>query len=83
MVLLSKVKIFNLRFRCKFQQVSDPRETPAFKGLESVIASFQSSFPPEFREPIPGGVVDTHLYVAHVLPYTCVPAPFPIMIAQV
>lgn len=77
MVLLSKVKIFNLRFRAKFQGTNgageiDPRDTSAFKGLDGAIASFVASFPQEFRNPIPGGVVDTHLYVAHLVPHACV-----------
>ncbi|KAF8592080.1 hypothetical protein K439DRAFT_1401652 [Ramaria rubella] len=83
-VLLSKVKIFNLRYKSKFQaggppgqgpgpgpqSAVDPRESPAFKGLDSTIASFKMSFPREFRDPIPNGVVDPHLYVAHLIPHT-------------
>lgn len=75
MVLLSKVKIFNLRFKSKFQSTQgavDPRDTSAFKGLNSVISSFISSFPEQFREPIQNDVVDTHLYVAHLVPHAYV-----------
>jgi hypothetical protein len=85
-VLLSKVKIFNLRFKAKFQspvvvgvQVSspqaeeiDPRDTPAFKALDGAISSFKMTFPREYRDPIPNGVVDSYLYVAHLVPHTCV-----------
>ncbi|KAF8480648.1 fungal-specific transcription factor domain-containing protein [Gautieria morchelliformis] len=72
MVLLSKVKIFNQRFKAKFQSTQgeiDPRDTSAFKGLDTVIASFISSFPEQYKDPISNGVVDSHLYVAHLIPH--------------
>ncbi|KAF8527964.1 fungal-specific transcription factor domain-containing protein, partial [Hysterangium stoloniferum] len=72
MALLSKVKIFNSRFRAKFQNAGevDPRDTPVFKGLDGIISTFRISFPPGLREPIVGGVVDNHLYLAHLIPHT-------------
>lgn len=74
MVLLSKVKIFNLRFKAKFQCTQggdiDARDTSAFKGLDGLIASFIASFPPEFKDPVPNsGDVDPYLYVAHLVPH--------------
>ncbi|KIJ45623.1 hypothetical protein M422DRAFT_29742, partial [Sphaerobolus stellatus SS14] len=69
MILLSKVKIFNLRFKRNFQ-ISDPRENASFKGLESHIAGFTATFPQQFKDPLSGGIMDSYLYVAHLIPHT-------------
>jgi hypothetical protein len=42
----------------------DPRETPAFREVDSLVTSWASSFPPQFRAPIQDETVDPHLYYA-------------------
>jgi len=69
-VLLSKVKTFNVRYKARFPKTSDPRDDPAFKALEILISTFQASFPLQFRDPISTGArPDSHLYLAHLIPY--------------
>ena len=83
-MLLSKVKIFNLRFKAKFYGTAtqgslsqpeemDPRDTPAFKALDGALSAFKIGFPRQYEDPIPNGVVDSHLYVAHLAPHMYVP----------
>ena len=77
-VLLSKVKTFNLRFKVKYPGTEvDARDTPAFSELQSALQAFQRGIPDEFRKPVQvtNGALDTHLYMAHLAPYTCVPCP--------
>ncbi|KAG8747277.1 hypothetical protein FRC12_014113 [Ceratobasidium sp. 428] len=73
-VLLSKVKILNLRVGHRYPNIKDVRETPAFRHLESTIAIFRSTFPPGFHEPITQTAkgFDTQLYVAHLIPHVAI-----------
>ncbi|KAJ7235915.1 hypothetical protein B0H12DRAFT_1238654 [Mycena haematopus] len=75
-MLLSRVKTFNLRFRAKHffgdtnsAEPVDPRGSPAFMELDNIATSFRSSFPSHLRQPIAGNVVDQHLYLACTMPY--------------
>lgn len=77
-ILLSIVKGFNLRYRAKtFAEDSafvsiedtnhplarhDPRQTPRFIELDRIASSFVESLPPQFKRPINGNEVDSHLY---------------------
>ena len=47
----------------------DPRSTPAFVEVDSLVSSFRSSFPPDMRNPINGNVVDVHLFTACTIPH--------------
>ncbi|KAF8708203.1 Fungal specific transcription factor domain, partial [Rhizoctonia solani] len=73
-VILSKVKILALRVGNRYPDIPDIRDTPAFRHLESTIATFRSSFPSEYLEPISqtSKGFDTLLYVAHLIPHTAI-----------
>jgi len=49
--------------------VLDPRSTPAFVEVDTLVSSFRSSFPADLRNPISGNVVDVHLFTACTIPY--------------
>ncbi|KDQ05924.1 hypothetical protein BOTBODRAFT_71140 [Botryobasidium botryosum FD-172 SS1] len=69
-ILLSRVKIFTLRFRAP--EGVTVADTPAFKSLESTILRFGLSFPKEYRSGIgrtPAGGVDTVLCIALLIPH--------------
>ena len=81
-VLMGKVKMFNARFRSKYDEEGqsssltepgasmDPRDTAEFQVLDTLITSFKSSFPRDFKDPIGSeGKVDPILYTAHLLPH--------------
>lgn len=73
-VLLSKVKILTLRVGHRYPNIADVRDTPAFRHLESNIATFRSTFPPGYQEPIlqTNKGFDTQLYVAHLIPHVAI-----------
>ncbi|KAH7344812.1 hypothetical protein B0J17DRAFT_16130 [Rhizoctonia solani] len=73
-VILSKVKILTLRVGNRYPNISDVRDTPAFRHLESTIATFRSAFPPEYLDPVSqtSRGFDTLLYVAHLIPHTAI-----------
>ncbi|KAI0321371.1 hypothetical protein OF83DRAFT_1100041 [Amylostereum chailletii] len=48
---------------------TDPRRTAAFIGLDRIASSFRQSFPSHLKNPIPDGVVDSHLYTASLIPH--------------
>ncbi|KIJ68342.1 hypothetical protein HYDPIDRAFT_146307 [Hydnomerulius pinastri MD-312] len=80
MMIISRIKTFNLRFRVKenlgdpgslitrttWANVPDIRSAPTFRQLEDLVTSFRSSFPNEFKDPFLNGCMDTHLYTAHL-----------------
>ncbi|EJT97771.1 hypothetical protein DACRYDRAFT_84104 [Dacryopinax primogenitus] len=75
--LMSRVHLHNLRFRTSPQAVgvSNPREAPAFKQLDGLIAAFVYSLPAKFRDPFKadsGNVFDANLYMVAVLPHLAV-----------
>ncbi|KAG8736437.1 hypothetical protein FRC10_009319 [Ceratobasidium sp. 414] len=76
-MLMSRVSNFNVRLRTRHGHLADLPQTPAFKTLESQIASFRLSFPKKFRDPFARGV-DPILLMAHIMPLIpsldCVPA---------
>jgi len=76
-VLLSKVKVFNVRFRTKYGDShgdQDPRDTAEFQELDKLLWDFKDSWPREFRDPVSvDGKVDPTLYLASIVPYTYVP----------
>lgn len=45
----------------------DPCRSVAFIELDTLVTSFQPSFPPRLRNSMPDGVVDSHLYVARLI----------------
>ncbi|KAG9114674.1 hypothetical protein FRC07_007617 [Ceratobasidium sp. 392] len=65
--LMSRVSNFNVRLRTRHGHLADLPQTPAFKTLESQIASFRLSFPKKFRDPFARGV-DPVLLMAHIMP---------------
>jgi len=82
---MGKVKMFNARFRSKYDEEGqsssltepgasmDPRDTAEFQVLDTLITSFKSSFPRDFKDPIGSeGKVDPILYTAHLLPHAWV-----------
>ncbi|CUA76885.1 Glutamate-ammonia-ligase adenylyltransferase [Rhizoctonia solani] len=73
-VILSKVKILSLRVGNRYPNIPDVRDTPAFRHLESTIATFRSTFPPEYLDPVSqtSKGFDTLLYVAHLIPHTAI-----------
>lgn len=87
-ILLSHVKNFNLRFRGRYYQgdasmytanpvveppaTFDPRSSPAFKELDSLVAGFRPAFPSHMRSPVQDEMVDAYLYTAHTAAYLCV-----------
>ncbi|KZO96296.1 hypothetical protein CALVIDRAFT_537467 [Calocera viscosa TUFC12733] len=75
--LMSRVHLHNLRFRSTPQAVgiNDPRDAPAFKQLDGLIAAFVYSLPAKFRDPFKadsGTVFDANLYMVAVLPHLAV-----------
>lgn len=42
----------------------DPRRSAGFIELDTLAISFRSSFPHHLRNPMPDGVVESHLYTA-------------------
>ena len=52
--------------------MADPRRTPAFIELDRIATSFRQIFPAHIRNPMPDGVVDSHLYTACLIPHLCV-----------
>lgn len=73
-ILLSKVKTYNLRFRWQFTGTDgqpafenpsvDVTNTPEFHHLDNLVASFRTSFPPRYRSPVDGDILDPYLYTA-------------------
>ena len=49
--------------------VLDPRSTPAFIEVDSLVGNFRSSLPPDMRNPINGNLVDVHLFTACTIPH--------------
>ncbi|KAJ1300996.1 hypothetical protein OPQ81_003419 [Rhizoctonia solani] len=66
-MLMSRVSNFNVRLRTRHGHMADLPQSPAFKTLESQIASFRLSFPKKFRDPFANGV-DPILLMAHTIP---------------
>ncbi|EKM56901.1 uncharacterized protein PHACADRAFT_254278 [Phanerochaete carnosa HHB-10118-sp] len=80
-ILLSHVKNFNLRYRGRYYQgdpsmyapnpviespaTYDPRSSPAFKELDSLIAAFRPAFPSHLKNPVQDEMVDAYLYAAN------------------
>lgn len=80
-ILLSHVKNFNLRYRGRYYQgdpsmyapnpiiespaTYDPRSSPAFKELDSLVAAFRPAFPSHLRNPVQDEMVDAYLYAAN------------------
>ena len=52
--------------------LQDPRRTAAFMALDHIANTFRSSFPTQFKNPIPNGIVDNHLYTASLMPHLSV-----------
>ena len=89
-MLLSRVKIFNARFRTRYYAgdpstfitgadgrrapASDIRKTPAFGELVHLVADFQNSIPPQYRRPMQDGVVNAHLFMVATTPHLYVVA---------
>lgn len=84
LILVSKIKTFNARFRSKHfsgdnsvvppealgNEPVDPRGSQAFIELDQIVSSFnRNNFPPHLRNPILDNVVDNHLYTAFLLPH--------------
>lgn len=46
----------------------DPRDTPAFKEVNSLVHNFIESFPKGYKDPVRNGVVDVHLLTAILAP---------------
>ena len=76
-IILGKVKQFNGRFKTKYfggstfspsDQDIDIRGTAEFQALDTLLASFKTSFPKEFKEAI-SGIVNPILYSAHLIPH--------------
>ncbi|KAF8607219.1 hypothetical protein BDV93DRAFT_552958 [Ceratobasidium sp. AG-I] len=66
-MLMSRVSNFNVRLRTRHGHLADLPSSPAFKTLESQIASFRLSFPKKLRDPFSRGV-DPVLLMAHIMP---------------
>lgn len=73
MMLLSRVKNFNLRFRRdRDEEVPDPRTTPEFGVLDDLLDAYLPSFPSSFQDPVgvkTGAKVDPVLYLGHLIPH--------------
>lgn len=75
-ILLGKVKTFNVRFRNKYAETEyehDPRSTAEFRELNQLVSGFREGWPKEWRERADavvseGGKVDATLYLAALLP---------------
>ncbi|EUC65157.1 hypothetical protein RSOL_443120, partial [Rhizoctonia solani AG-3 Rhs1AP] len=68
-VILSKVKILSLRAGNRYPNIPDIRDTPAFRHLESTIATFRQATC-LFYNTSKG--FDTLIYVAHLIPHTAI-----------
>ncbi|CAE6528636.1 unnamed protein product [Rhizoctonia solani] len=68
-VILSKVKILSLRAGNRYPNIPDIRDTPAFRHLESTIATFRQATR-LFYNTSKG--FDTLIYVAHLIPHTAI-----------
>lgn len=84
-MLLSRVKMFHVRFRTKYytgdpstfivgadgrrSPASDIRKTPAFVETVQLVYDFQSSIPPQYKRPMQDGVVNAHLFMACTAPH--------------
>ena len=79
-MLLSKVKVFNLRFKSQYLASNDPnllrqledidiRKTDEFKEIDELIGVFSKSFPKGLKTPINGNTVDHHLFTACLAPH--------------
>ncbi|KAA1467928.1 hypothetical protein DENSPDRAFT_833103 [Dentipellis sp. KUC8613] len=51
---------------------ADPRRTSAFVEIDRIAMSFRASFPHHLKNPMPDGVVDSHLYTAHLIPHVAI-----------
>jgi hypothetical protein len=73
-VLMARIKLFNLRWKTQLPNVPqvDPRESETFKDLDSLITTFRSRFPLEYRSPLINGKIDPTLYIVHMMPYSCI-----------
>lgn len=80
MMILSKVKVFNNRYRTRYRAAGDSdfvhdlleldaREVDEFKALDDLIEKFTKSFPKSFKNPINGSTVDPQLLNACVAPH--------------
>lgn len=76
-VLLGRVKRFNVRFKIKYNGTlseDDPRSTLEFVELDELVGSFQMGWPEVWREradAVVGGAsgkVDATLYLASLVP---------------
>lgn len=84
-MLLSRVKIFNARFRTRYYAgdpstfivgpdgrrapASDIRRTPAFLDLVHLVRDFQESIPPQHKRPMQDGAVNAHLFMVCTTPH--------------
>lgn len=50
----------------------DPRGSPSFIELDTIISKFRTTFPPHLRNPVLNNIVDSNLYVACLTPHTCI-----------
>ncbi|KAI0051666.1 hypothetical protein FA95DRAFT_1511617 [Auriscalpium vulgare] len=50
----------------------DPRRTPAFVEVDHIATMFRQTFPLHLRNPVPDGVVDSHLYTACLIPHLAI-----------
>lgn len=53
-------------------QYIDPRQTPGFIEIDSLVESFIPSFPRHLRDPVRENILDVHLLLAHLAPYVYV-----------
>lgn len=75
-ILLGKVKTFNVRFRNKYTGTafqSDPRAAPEFIELDKAVASFREAWPKAYQEEAAAvvatdGKLNPTLYLASLLP---------------
>lgn len=79
-MLITRTKNFNRRFQIGFHTeypsavqygiifTPDPRESPVFKELDTILVLFKDSFPAHLKEPIVRNTIDLHLYAAFLLP---------------
>ena len=83
-ILMSHVKNFNIRYRGQYfseatltsgrpESVNfNARDTPVFRQLDHISASFRGSFPSHLRNPIQDEMVDAYLFAASNAAYLCV-----------
>lgn len=43
----------------------DAKSTPEFQQIDQVVAGFRQAFPPSFKSPVDGDMLDPYLYTAH------------------